>query len=196
MRIELTKQNLFIIIFLIFVIAVLPIILISLNSMKSKSEDESDLANDSHSHIHLTIVNSDKSFLIEMIPHHIEAVETSEYIIKNSKNEELIEFAKHVVKDQQIEISDMTNWFRELYPKDDLDTSGYEPMMSDLTKFKGDELDKAYIEGMISHHAGAVTMSEQILRISENEKIRELADKIINVQNAEIESLKDLLAKY
>lgn len=55
---------------------------------------------------------------------------------------------------------------------------------------KGDELDKAFLEGMIEHHEGAVSMAEYILKDGKHEELRTMAQEIIDAQTTEIEMMK------
>lgn len=57
----------------------------------------------------------------------------------------------------------------------------------------GAEFDKAFLEGMIAHHEGAVEMSEVELTDGENPEAKALAEKIIADQKAEIEEMQGLL---
>jgi uncharacterized protein (DUF305 family) len=50
--------------------------------------------------------------------------------------------------------------------------------------------DAAFIDGMIVHHEGAVTMARQALEQAERPEIRELAEAIIRTQEAEIAQLR------
>lgn len=50
----------------------------------------------------------------------------------------------------------------------------------------GEEFDAMFIDGMIEHHQGAITMAEQALEDAERPEIRELAQAILDAQEAEI----------
>lgn len=53
-------------------------------------------------------------------------------------------------------------------------------------ELKGDAFDEAYIAGMIAHHDGALTMSEQAMATAVREEIRTLASNILQTQGEEI----------
>ena len=59
-------------------------------------------------------------------------------------------------------------------------------MTSGLTGLQGDAFDKAFLAEMIVHHQGAVMMAEQALASSKHQEIKDMAQKIIAAQNAEI----------
>jgi len=49
--------------------------------------------------------------------------------------------------------------------------------------------DAQFIDGMIEHHQGAITMAEQALEQAEHEELRTLAKAVITAQQAEIEQM-------
>lgn len=54
----------------------------------------------------------------------------------------------------------------------------------------GDELDKAFLEGMIPHHQGAIEMARALLEGTEREEMKDLARDIIQAQQQEIDMMK------
>ncbi len=56
---------------------------------------------------------------------------------------------------------------------------------------KGDDYDKAFIEGMIVHHEGAVDMAELALTNAKRQEIKDMANDIIAAQNKEIRDMKN-----
>jgi uncharacterized protein (DUF305 family) len=63
--------------------------------------------------------------------------------------------------------------------------------MVDMLKGKtGDELDKAFLLGMIPHHQGAVDMAKLVLENAKHEEIRQMAKDIIETQQREIDMMK------
>lgn len=63
-------------------------------------------------------------------------------------------------------------------------------MMRALDGKTGDSFDRAFLEEMIIHHQGAVSMAEAALRSAEHQEIRDLAQGIITAQNAEIKQMQ------
>lgn len=63
--------------------------------------------------------------------------------------------------------------------------------MVDMLKGKtGDELDAAFLEGMIPHHQGAIDMAEFLLKNAKHEELKQLGRDIIKAQQAEIDMMK------
>ena len=55
--------------------------------------------------------------------------------------------------------------------------------------------DKQYLEGMIEHHSMALFTSEEILKKTDSYDVAKLAKNIIQTQNDEINTMKNLLIK-
>lgn len=68
-------------------------------------------------------------------------------------------------------------------------------MMSGLDRVEGLDYDIAWLEAMIDHHDDALNMSGRILRYAEHEDLRALAQRIIDDQTAEIESMETMLVE-
>ena len=63
-------------------------------------------------------------------------------------------------------------------------------MTTGLTGLQGDAFDKAFLAEMIVHHQGAVAMAELALTNSKHQEIKDMAQKIIAAQNAEITQMQ------
>jgi uncharacterized protein (DUF305 family) len=63
-------------------------------------------------------------------------------------------------------------------------------MAGQLTDKTGDDFDKAFIEMMIVHHEGAVTMAELIPSRAKHDEVKELGEAIITAQTKEIADMK------
>lgn len=137
-------------------------------------------------------VKNEKEFLQMMVPHHEEAVATSQYLTEKSGSEQLKDFAQKVIDAQQAEIQEMKGWYRNWYGDDFKANANYLPMMEDLTKLEGEELDQTYSKGMIAHHEGAISMAEQALKFAEHQEVKDLANSIIAAQREEIELLQKM----
>lgn len=69
-------------------------------------------------------------------------------------------------------------------------------MTMGLTGLQGDAFDKAFLAEMIVHHQGAVAMAEQALTSSKHQEIKDMAQKIIDAQNAEIAQMQSWQASW
>lgn len=68
-------------------------------------------------------------------------------------------------------------------------------MMMDMTAAMrgktGDELDKAFLAGMIEHHQGAIDMAKLLKAGTKRPELQKMADDIITVQSKEIQMMQD-----
>ncbi len=139
-------------------------------------------------------VSSEEEFIVEMIPHHQEAVDTSLVIINNTENEDLRDLARRIVDAQRREIDMMEGWLDQYYD------GGYEPdyqkMMPPLKQMSGEQQDIAYLRGMIRHHMMAVMMARQVLQLDPSERVEEFARNVTEVQTSEIREMRRMLQDY
>lgn len=60
----------------------------------------------------------------------------------------------------------------------------------------GDEFDRAFIEGMIPHHQGAIDMAREAQKSAKHEEIRRMADAIISAQQQEIDQMNQWMRDW
>lgn len=65
-------------------------------------------------------------------------------------------------------------------------TMTMQDMSVNLRDKTGDEFDKAFIEGMIEHHQGALDMANQASASAKHQEIKDLSIEIIKAQTSEI----------
>lgn len=139
----------------------------------------------------------EKKFLFEMIPHHLEAVEVTNELLKKVSDKELKAFMENVIEVQSKEVADMKIWYKNWYGVTYDTNPNYKLMMGEMSKFSGRDLEKVYIEGMIFHHKGAVEMAKSVLKQDLRNETKKLAENIIESQEAEITLLESWLTiKY
>lgn len=147
--------------------------------------------------------SADVEFATMMIPHHAQAVEMADLVPSRTQNAWLIAFAEQVKNAQQPEIDQMSEALRswgQPVPADD-DAHAHHEMdgmmtpeqMTALEGLSGAEFDREWITMMIAHHEGAVTMAKTELAQGENPEMRDLAQQIIDAQEAEIAELREHL---
>jgi uncharacterized protein (DUF305 family) len=142
----------------------------------------------------MMMVQSEREFLTEMIPHHEEAVTTAkEVLARGGTTEEIRTLATNIITAQEKEIADMKSWYEAWYSTPYTPSGTYQPMMRDLENLSGTALDRAFLEDMIMHHMGAIMMAEGVSRHIEHSEIRTLSQSIISTQSTEITTMKRLL---
>jgi uncharacterized protein (DUF305 family) len=144
---------------------------------------------------HADMVNSEKDFYREMIPHHQEAVDTSVLLFISTKDPDLKKLTKSIFKAQANEILAMRLSYARWY---NLIPTGakYQLMMRDLNSVTGRARDIQYVQDMIKHHKGALEMAEKVLTIKGiHEETIKFAKKILKNQQAEIDFMQNWLKK-
>lgn len=150
-----------------------------------------------NSMVHNIEVTDEKAFIREMIPHHQEAIDTSQLVLAQTQDPELKKFTQDVIAVQTTEVREMKGWLQSWFNEEYTTNSNYMPMMGDLSSFEGEGLDKVYVEGMIRHHQGAIEMARKVLALNPRPEIKKMADDIITVQQSEVTTLQGWLAtKY
>lgn len=144
-------------------------------------------------------------FLNGMIPHHQSAVAMSEsYLEHGGRDEELKKLAQDIITQQEEEIEQMKSLAETLRQEEvpDEESSGdyleeFEKMMDHdhAGHSTAQNIDWAFAEGMIMHHQMAIDMSELILKHTQNEDVKTLAENIIELQNKEIEEMNKILER-
>ncbi|ELY57182.1 hypothetical protein C491_11793 [Natronococcus amylolyticus DSM 10524] len=142
---------------------------------------------------------ADVMFMQGMIPHHEQAIEMAELIPGRSDSRELCELGPEIIDVQQAEIEQLHEWLREAGVDDpeehEMDHEEMDGMLTEedfqeLRESEGQEFDCLFAEHMIVHHDGAIMMSEHVLEEGASERVADLADEIIDVQQEEIEMME------
>lgn len=139
---------------------------------------------------HGGMINSEEGFVINMIPHHQEAVDTAKLVVAKGDSLELKKLAQNIINAQEKEINMMKDWVKiSNYTA----KPSYENMMGDGTKLSGAELDQWFLMGMIMHHMGALQMAEAVLKLNPSTKVTDFAHAIIKNQSTEIAQMRSML---
>ncbi len=142
--------------------------------------------------------SNDIMFAQMMIPHHQQAIVMSDIALKNSTNPDVLALAKQIKAAQAPEIEQMKAWLKaagtSLMGAHGMAMEGMltDSEISELKSAKGVSFDKLFLQGMIGHHEGALTMISMIVD-SDNAEARKLAKDIQTSQSAEIVKMKALL---
>ncbi|MEH2402249.1 DUF305 domain-containing protein [Nostoc sp.] len=150
--------------------------------------------------------NFDLRFIDAMIPHHQGAVEMAKEAQQKSKRPEIKKLADNIIKSQDQEITQMKQWRQAWYPKAGDKPMAYDSQMGHMMEMSSDqtktmmmsqdlgaadaEFDLRFINAMIPHHEGAVTMAKDVLGKSKRPEIKQLGQEIIKAQNTEIKQMQ------
>jgi len=154
--------------------------------------------------------DADVSFAQNMIVHHQQAIEMSDIVVEKGENPDVKALAERIKGAQTPEIEILRTWLEEWgeeeTPSNDAGHGGMdmggddatmmtEDEMAELEAAEGAALDKMFLEMMIRHHEGAISMAEAEVEDGEYPDAIELAEKIVDDQSAEIDEMKALLTK-
>ena len=148
--------------------------------------------------------DADVAFAQGMIPHHRQAIEMANLATEMGERPEVKDLARRIREAQGPEIETMQRWLRDWGVADEGDAAmqghgGGEGMMTEaqmqeLMAASGPQFDRLFLESMIRHHRGAVTMAETEVQRGQFGPAKELAQGIIDSQQAEIQEMQSLLA--
>jgi uncharacterized protein (DUF305 family) len=161
---------------------------------------------------------ADAKFMTGMIHHHDQAVVMTSWVPDRAASEQLKRFADRMFNTQRAEIRLMSDWLSERdqpvpviaengdgtgprAPGGSHAHGGSQPgmltdaEMAELEAASGKEFDRLFLEGMIKHHQGAITMCSDITTAGIDQLVQELAANIGVDQAAEIDRLQNLLAE-
>ncbi len=156
--------------------------------------------------------NYDLRFIDSMIPHHQGALVMAQEVLQKSKRPELIKLAKGIITEQKKEIAQMQQWRKQWYPKASvtpimwhtemnhemaMTAEHKQSMMMSMSLGKADAgFDRRFLDAMIPHHQGAVTMGQDLLKKSKRPEMKKLAQNIIKSQQAEIDMMTQWQKKW
>jgi uncharacterized protein (DUF305 family) len=157
---------------------------------------------------------ADVTFATSMIPHHQQALEMVDLMNGRQLDPAVQELAGQIEKAQSPEIDTMSGWLRDWGKpvpatsgsSDDSHDMGGMDMgshdmpgmmtadeMTGLKQAGGTEFQTMWLQMMIRHHEGAITMAKTELSDGKNPDARKLAQSIIDGQQAEIDQMNQLL---
>ena len=140
----------------------------------------------------------DLKFAEEMIPHHEQAVLMSDIALTNSTSDEILALARDIKSAQAPEIKQMGSW-EGVRPSTHMghmmDGMLSDEQIQELRDSEGAAFDRLFLEGMIAHHEGAITMAQKVID-SKSKKVADLAAGIIEAQEKEIAFMQELIKFY
>jgi uncharacterized protein (DUF305 family) len=148
--------------------------------------------------------DADVMFLQMMYPHHAQAIEMAKLVPGRSQNQQVITLAQNIEKAQGPEMTQMTSLLQSFGKPAPTADSGHlagmpgmmsAEQMNALTGLSGAAFDRMWLQMMIDHHTGAITMSNTELRDGTNPDAKKMAEAIIANQQAEISQMQGMLAQ-
>jgi len=166
------------------------------------AEEASKIAANSYS-------KDDVQFIQDMIPHHNQAVQMSALVAERTNRPELVDVAGRIDVSQADEIEFMQQWLRargEAVPEPTAHSAmrtshemagmASPEQMAELATLSGTDFDRLFLQLMIPHHEGAVTMVKDLMKqpgAAYDPVLFEFTTDVVNDQAAEIERMNSLL---
>ena len=150
--------------------------------------------------------NYDLRFIDAMTPHHQGAVLMALEAQQKSQRPQIKKLANDIIKAQNQEINQLQQWRKAWYAKASSTPMAYNAQMGHMMAMSEEqmkgmmmnsdlgaanaEFDLRFINAMIPHHEGAVTMAQDALNKSKRPEIKQLSQNIVTSQQAEIDQMK------
>lgn len=152
-----------------------------------------------------TFNDDDVMFAQMMIPHHEQAIEMADIALDPTigASDAVRELATEIKNAQDPEIAFMKEVLAKWNKPTEMDAAMDHSEMMDgmlsleeldsLGALRGTAFDTAWLEGMIRHHEGAISMADDLIKSGINQELINLGRDIIAAQRAEIDAMKALL---
>lgn len=160
---------------------------------------------------------ADVKFMQGMIHHHAQAIDMTELLKTRSVSEDMKKLALRIQVSQRDEIKMMQSWLKTHgqeapdphamhMPGMVMPGMDHGPMMAGmltpeemtrLAGLKGVEFDRFFLEGMIRHHGGAITMVKELFAspgAAQDSTIYAFASDVVADQQMEIDRMSRMLA--
>jgi uncharacterized protein (DUF305 family) len=150
---------------------------------------------------------ADVEFMQGMIAHHSQAIVMSRLAESHGANPQVLKLSNKIDQSQVPEIRIMQAWLqrnKQFVP----DTSSWRHMtmsgmltdaqLKELDAAKGVEFDRAYLQMMIQHHAGALKMVDDLFSTSmagQEVDVNVFANDVVTAQTVEIGIMQKLLTQ-
>lgn len=147
--------------------------------------------------------SADVSYVQKMITHHEQALEMTALAAKHAKAKAVRGIADRIDAAQGPEIDAMEGWLKRYgEPKTPKGEPGHDhsampgmatgKQLDALGRARGADFDDLFLELMIAHHEGAVTMATDVLSQGNDVIVEEMANDVIAQQSSEIDRMRDM----
>lgn len=181
----------------------------------ARAQNDTAMSGMDHMHMGREIVipkgalytKADVEFMQGMIAHHSQAIVMSRMAESHGANPQVLKLSNKIDQSQVPEIRIMQLWLQrnnQFVP----DTSSWHHMMmagmltpeqlKQLDAAKGVEFDRAYLQMMIQHHAGALKMVDDLFNVAlagQEVDVNVFANDVVTAQTTEIGIMQRLLSQ-
>jgi len=141
---------------------------------------------------------TDVRFVQKMLPHHMQALRTSEVVIERGKDPQVKAIAKKINTAQKQEISEMQGYLKTFgakasKPPVDQKMVWDNNLADEKAAPSPEQLDTIFLTNMVPHHAAAIPMSQMEIEMGKFSPTRKLAEQIKKTQRMEIMEMNQIL---
>lgn len=137
-----------------------------------------------------------------MIEHHEQALVLTGLVPGRASSTSVERLAKRISAAQKPEIGAMEGWLKNNGGDGREETHDHAAMpgmataeqIEELRGARGKAFDRLFLELMITHHQGAVTMATEALADGNNVLVEEMANDVVAQQTVEIDRMRSLMA--
>ncbi|MEU0834762.1 DUF305 domain-containing protein [Streptomyces sp. NPDC005969] len=141
--------------------------------------------------------SADFRYVQMMIQHHAQALELTALVPSRASSASVKRLAERISAAQKPEIGAMEGWLthnggeKRSGGHDHAGMPGMatEAQLKELRAAEGKAFDKLFLQLMITHHQGAITMATEALSEGNNVQVEEMADDVIAQQTVEIDRM-------
>jgi uncharacterized protein (DUF305 family) len=152
--------------------------------------------------------DADVTFVKNMIVHHQQAVWMAELAPERASSRDVKELASRIADVQGPEIDSMNRWLSQhSIPTVNPTAPGHshdggtgsmpgmitEAQFEELQNAKGKDFDRLFLQRMIAHHQGALTMADEVRKSGVDVRVQEIADDVTAEQTDEIQRMQKWL---
>lgn len=146
--------------------------------------------------------SADFRYVRMMIEHHEQALVLTALVPGRASSASVERLAERVSAAQKPEIGAMEGWLKNNGGDDRGGTHDHSAMpgmataeqVEQLRAAEGKAFDRLFLELMITHHQGAVTMATEALADGNNVLVEEMANDVVAQQTVEIDRMRGLMA--
>ena len=138
----------------------------------------------------------DVRFIDGMMMHHLAAIDMANAALQSAADPKIKELAQGIITAQSAEVTQLRDWRASWYPDAPMtEGNGADMGTMQVSDDEAIAYEIRWLNAMIDHHVGAVTMANEALANAEHAELKTLATAIIAEQNGEIEQMKAMLPK-
>ena len=166
--------------------------------------------------------SAEAGFARDMSVHHAQAVEMAFMIRDRTDDPAIRSMAYDIINTQRAQIGMFSGWLQQwdlpqtdasvdpmawadghgmegmdgmsIESYDDMPGMASDEQLDELSAAKGVKAETLFLELMIEHHRGGVDMAEAVLPLTDRDEVQYLADTIVTGQQAEIDTMEQMLA--